>query len=98
MHLDRAARLSCEILQPTSCGIECLTNRYGRVWVHAVDVGVFVMRCVLDILQPSVRRPFVAHHYRRTTEHGPLGADLEMAPVMPMPMRELNEQVAPDHA
>jgi hypothetical protein len=98
VRLDGATLLSRKVLQSPARGVERLTDGHSRVSLHTLDLVCFVMRFFFDVLQPSVQRPFVAHHNRRTAGHRQFDAHVEVASIMTMAMRLLDEHTAPDHA
>jgi hypothetical protein len=98
MRLDCPALLAREVLQTATCGIERLVNGHTGITVDRVDLRLFAGCVLFDVFQSAVQRWFVAHDNRYATRDRDLDPNVEVPSVVVMPVRNFDEDAAPDDA
>ena len=98
MSLDGPALFAGEVLQTATCSVERLANGNAGVAMGRLDLRVFVMCVFLDVSQSAVQRGFVVDDDRYATRDRDLDSHVEVSPIVVMPVRNFDENAAPDNA
>jgi hypothetical protein len=92
--LDVAALHAREVLQQASGDFEGLSDGNERVAKVGVDFSVFTMGRLGAVVQYGADGGFVTDDDRGTPRHGELQPHVEVAAVLPMPVRHLDQCAA----